>query len=296
MKNNVLRRIKEGAAVLSPKQMHLANYILSNYQEVSFMSSAELARAASVGESTVIRLAVSLGYSGYSAFQDSLQEFMQKEISTLDRFTVAEVSDESTIYQKVFSKEVNMINKALKEIDKEKFDKVTQLLSEKENLIIIGLQGTRCLAEYAGYSFNKIRPNVFKFYDVDEYAYNFFNTVDGDTVALVFCFTRYPRKTISAMKIFKHRGIPVIVVTDSIVSPATRFADLLITIPQKNSFIDCHAANMCLINAVCLGTAYRDQKKTRIYLERFEEYAKENNIFLQWAPLSKHIFPQIEIE
>lgn len=296
MKNNVLKRIKEGAAVLSPKQMHLANYILSNYKEVSFMSSVELARAAGVGESTVVRLAVSLGYSGYSAFQDSLQEFMQKEISTLDRFAVAEVSDEGTIYQKVFAKEVNIVNKVLKEIDRKKFDMVADLLSKKEKLIILGLQGTRCLAEYAGYSFNKIRPNVFKFCDFDEYAYNFFNTIDGDTVALVFCFTRYPRKTISAMEIFKNRGIPVIVVTDSIVSPATHFADFLLTVPQKNSFIDCHAAIMCLINAVCLGTAYREQEKTRIYLERFEQYAKGNNIFLHWAPLSKHIFQSNIIE
>lgn len=296
MKSNVLKRIKEGAAVLSPKQMHLANYVLSNYKEVSFMSSTELARVAGVGESTVVRLAVSLGYSGYSAFQDSLQEFIQKEISTLDRFTVADVSDEGTIYQKVFAKEVDIVNKALKAIDQDKFDRATQLLSKKEKLIIVGLQGARCLAEYASYSFNKIRPNVFNFYDVNEYAYNFFNTLDGDVVALVFCFTRYPRKTISAMEIFKSKNIPVIVVTDSIVSPAARFADILITIPQKNSFIDCHAATMCLINAICLGTAYRDREKTRMYLERFEQYAKENNIFLQWAPLSKHIFSQLEIE
>lgn len=294
MKNNVLKRIKEGAIVLSPKQMHLANYILNNYKEVSFMSSAEVARAAGVSESTVVRLAMSLGYSGYSTFQDSLQEFIQKEISTLDRFTVPEVSDEGTIYQKVFVKEVNIINKVLRDLDKKKFDLLIRLLNQKEKLIVLGLQGTRCLAEYASYSFNKIRPNVFKFCDVDEYADSFFNSVDNNTVALIFCFTRYPKKTISAMEIFKKRGIPMIVITDSVVSPAISFADYLLTIPQKNSFIDCYAAAMCLINAICMGAAYKEQEQTHIYLEQFEQYAKENNIFFHWAPLSKHIFPKID--
>lgn len=285
---DVLARIEEEKGVLSQKQIALATYILNNYKEVSFMKSKELARAVGVGESTVIRFAMSLGYSGYPTFQSSLQEIVKQDISTLDSFAQLKSINEETIFHKVFATEVDIINQTIKGIDPQRFDEAVELLSTKETLLIIGLQGSRCLAEYSGYTFGKIRPNVQVFTHYAEDADSFLRDCHRETVAMIFTFRRYPRKSILAANELNRMGVPIIGLTDSILSPLSKLSEVSFIIPSRvPSFVDNLAAAMALLNALCYATAHRNQKRTRKCLERFERYAKENHIFLKWTALSK---------
>lgn len=288
----VLARIESEKGVLPPKQIALATYILNNYKEVSFMKSKDLAKAAGVGESTVIRFAMSLGYSGYPTFQNSLQELVKQDISTLDSFAQLESANEDTIFHKVFSTEVDIMNQTIKGIDPEEFDKAVELLTIRENLLIIGLQGSRCLAEYAGYTFTKIRPNVRAFTEYRESADSYIQDCPPDTVALIFTFRRYPRKTIVAANELRKIGIPIVGLTDSILSPLSKLSEVSFVVPSRVvSFVDNLGAVMALINALSYATAHRNQKRTRKYMKRFEEYAKENHIFLKWTALSRSSLP-----
>ncbi len=284
----VLARIESEKGVLPPKQIALAAFILNNYKEVSFMKSMDLAKAAGVGESTVIRFAMSLGYSGYATFQNSLRELVKQDISTLDSFAQLKSANEDTIFHKIFSTEVDIMNQTIKGIRPERFDRAVELLTTKENLVIIGTQGSRCLAEYSGYIFGKIRPNVRVFTEYLETTDSFIKDCHSDTVALIFTFRRYPRKTISAATELRKVGIPVVGLTDSILSPLAKLSEVSFVIPSRVvSFVDNLGAVMALINALSYATAHRNQKRTRKYLKRFEEYARENQIFLKWAALSK---------
>ncbi len=288
----VLARIESEKGVLPPKQIALATYILNNYKEVSFMKSMDLAKAAGVGESTVIRFAMSLGYSGYANFQNSLQELVKQDISTLDSFAQLKSANEDTIFHKVFSTEVDIMNQTIKGIRPEQFDKAVELLTTKENLVIIGMQVSRCLAEYSGYIFGKIRPNVRVLTEYSAATDSFIRDCRSDTAALVFTFRRYPRKTILAATELSKIGIPVVGLTDSILSPLAKLSEVSFVIPSRVvSFVDNLGAVMALINALSYATAYRNQKRTRKYLKRFEEYARENHIFLKWTALSKTSLP-----
>lgn len=284
----VLARIEAEKGVLPPKQIALAAYILNNYKEVSFMKSKDLAKAAGVGESTVIRFAMSLGYSGYVTFQNSLQEIVKQDISTLDSFAQLKSINEETIFHKVFATEVDIMNQTIKGIAPERFDEAVELLSSKETLVIIGLQGSRCLAEYAGYTFNKIRPNVRVFTEYVEATNSFIRDCHRETVAMIFTFRRYPRKTILAATELSKIGIPIVGFTDSILSPLSKLSEVSFVVPSRVvSFVDNLAAVMALLNALSYATAYRNQRRTRKCLERFEEHARENQIFLKWTALSR---------
>ena len=288
----VLARIESEKSVLPPKQIALAAYILNNYKEVSFMKSKDLAKAAGVGESTVIRFAMSLGYSGYATFQNSLQELVKQDISTLDSFAQLQSDNEDTIFHKVFSTEVDIMNQTIKGIAPEQFDEAVELLTGRTNLLIIGMQVGRCLAEYAGYIFSKIRPNVRVFTEYMEATDSYIRDCPQETVALVFTFRRYPRKTIYAATELAGNGIPIIGLTDSILSPLSKLSRVSFVVPSRVvSFVDNLGAVMALINALCYATAHRNQKRTRKYLKRFEEYARENHIFLKWTALSKTSLP-----
>lgn len=280
MDKSVLNRIRNNANELSQKQKQIAEYIVSNYKEATFLTSTALAAATGVSESTVIRFAVTLGYSGYPEFQEDLQRVIQNELSTLDRFSVSKLDSEDTLYQMVFNSEVDIINKTLNGISNDDFLTTVDLLHNKKQIVIIGFQASSCLANYVGYALNKIRPNVKVITSWDEYLPNTINTLDEDSVAIVFAFPRYPKQAVNIVDKLEINNVDIVSFTDSIVSPFHEKSKITFIVPVKySSFIDPYAGVMCLIHSITLGVAYKDREKTKKHLQNFEEYVSENNIF-----------------
>lgn len=66
--------LKEKSAGFSKGQKHIAAYIQEHREEASVSTAAKIAKTVGVSESTVVRFALELGYSGYPEMQKALQE------------------------------------------------------------------------------------------------------------------------------------------------------------------------------------------------------------------------------
>lgn len=74
MEKTLLDEIMTLKDVLPKKQRILCQYLALNYERVGVMTVAELARAAGVGTTTVMRLVQTLGYDSFSAFKRTLAD------------------------------------------------------------------------------------------------------------------------------------------------------------------------------------------------------------------------------
>lgn len=63
-----------GTVNLSKKEQMIFDYVLRYREEAAVMTGAELAEAAGVGDTTVIRLARTLGFDSLKSFRRFLQE------------------------------------------------------------------------------------------------------------------------------------------------------------------------------------------------------------------------------
>lgn len=267
---------------LPPKQKKLADYILKNQKQCAFMTSTVLGASAAVSESTVIRFASSLGYKGYPAFQKDLRDFLKIELSTLEKFSIERADSHGSAYEKIFESEVEIINSTLNEISAETFNAAVDALYEKDSILTVGFKGSFCLSSYAGYNLSKIHSNVQIIDEWNERWFNYLNDLNENTSAVLFGFPRYPNNVVTIANILKEKKAKIIVITDSVVSPLAEFADILLIIPvRKSFFVDHLAAVMCLINALIFSLSYKDKEKTEKYLQRFEKFANENNIFVK---------------
>src|SRR6056297_601615 len=70
---------------LTPKAQALGSYIMLNPGKVVFMTTKELAEACEVSEATVVRFVATMGYKGYSDFQDALKDFINTGLTLPDR-------------------------------------------------------------------------------------------------------------------------------------------------------------------------------------------------------------------
>lgn len=73
-------KIREYYDHLSRSYRKVADYIMSNYYEVSFMTAAQLAYSVGVDTTTVVRFSQRLGYNGYPELLNDIREQVKSEI------------------------------------------------------------------------------------------------------------------------------------------------------------------------------------------------------------------------
>lgn len=71
---SVCTKIQERYDELSKAQKKVADYIAEHLEFAAMKTTVKISQAAGVSETTVIRLAYSLGYDSFSAFQNQIQE------------------------------------------------------------------------------------------------------------------------------------------------------------------------------------------------------------------------------
>lgn len=276
----VLDRIHNTLDILSPKQCQLAEYILNNYKKAAFMTSTALGSAAKVSESTVVRLAVAVGYSGFPEFQSALQELIQHELTSLERFSSPHKTDDNAFYTKVFTAEAENMIKVLTSLSPEVFKKAVDLFFAKRRVLVIGHQASACLASYAGYSLSKVRAGVYTMNKWDENAFGTIQDMGPEDVAWVHVFPRYPTDTVHITKLLHAQNVPIVLITNSILSPLAKLAEVLLPVYIRyDAFVDGLAPVMCLINSLVLETALRDRNRTAQHLEEFETFVSETQVF-----------------
>ena len=85
MENDLLQRLADESQSYSKRQRAIARYISENSEMVSFMTSRMLSRAAQVSESSVVRFARQMGYSGYSELRRDLQQLIKDKLSKAEK-------------------------------------------------------------------------------------------------------------------------------------------------------------------------------------------------------------------
>ena len=108
--NEFLKRMETQYEKFSKGQRLLADYIIENYDKAVFLTAAKLGEVVGVSESTVVRFATQLGYSGYPGFQKALEELVRNKLNSIQRMEVtygrisqSEILETSRILRKLKS-------------------------------------------------------------------------------------------------------------------------------------------------------------------------------------------------
>ncbi len=276
----ILERILLIQKDITPKQKKLAAYILDNYKKAAFLNSTDLAKAANVSGSTVIRFAELLEYSGFPEMQSALHNIVQLELSALDMFSDPYEKEEPNDLYNMFQQGVEHINKATKNISIEAFNESVQLINRQNKVLIVGHQISTSLAEYTTYSLGRIRPNVFKLSNWNESAFNILESLTIEDVAIIFAFPRFPYQTYKIAKFLHSKHIPIIYITENGINPISQFATISVPLRTKFAkYIDDLGPAMYLARALIITIANTHRAQTALQLEHFEHHVKHLEIF-----------------
>ncbi len=259
---NVMEKIKLKYYRLSKSQKMIANYILNHYDKVAFMTASILGEAVNVSESTVVRFANALGYSGYPKLQKALQELIKTKLTTVQRLEISnrQITQESII-EDVIKSDIDNIQAIINELDREEFSKIAEVINRARNIYIIGFRTSTILAEFLGFYLNLILDNVRVVRHGVSDIYEQLIHITKEDIIIGISFPRYSSKTTQILKFVKEKDAKIIAITDSDLSPLIELSDYkLIARSNMVSFVDSLVVPLSLMNAliVSIGMGKRE--------------------------------------
>lgn len=281
--SNIIKNIQDNYSRLSKGQKVIAEYLVNHYDKAAFLTAANLGKILNVSESTVVRFANALDYSGYKELQRELQEIIRNKLTTVQRLSLSENynKNENTI-AKVMEKDIENMKKTLNEVDHESFFKAIRYTLKAKKIFILGLRSSSFLSGYLAFYMNFTFDNI---HLVKHGASDIFEQLmkaDKDDVIICLTYPRYSKRTLEAIDYTRTKGCKVISFTDSLISPASGKSDVtIIARSDMLSYVDSLVAPMSLINAFIIALGNEKKEDITPYFEELEYVWKTYGIYNQ---------------
>lgn len=280
---DLINLIKSNYYKFSKGQKQIAQFIIEHYDKAAFMTAAKIGETVDVSESTVVRFAGSIGFSGFPELQKSLQVLIKNKLTTVQRISLDEDIDEDNdqLHKRIIRNEINSMRYLLDNIDTEALDKATDLILKADKIYILGLRTSSTLANYLGFYLDVILDNVKVLNNSGVNSlYEEIIRVKETDVLIVISFPRYSNNTIEATKFVKKHNAKIIAITDTEASPFHSLADVsLLAKSNIVSFIDSLVVPMCMLNSLIINIGMQEKEEIVQYFDRLEELWNNHSIY-----------------
>lgn len=265
----------------SKGQKLIAQYILKNYDKVAFMTACKLGETVGVSESTVVRFANALGYSGYPKLQDALQELIKNKLTTVQRVDmIKEFNDDSAILKKIVKSDIDNIKDTLDEIDEKAFEEASNRILKAKRIYIVGMRSSFTIAQYLGFYLGIILDSVHVIRTDMGDAFEQVVKINEDDVLIAISFPRYSKKSYQIVSYAKEKGAHIVSLTDSLFAPVASFTDnLLLVKSNMASFVDSLVPALSIANALIVSVGMKEKEDIKQHFDDLEAIWEKYSVY-----------------
>jgi len=280
---NVYHLMADKMPEMSKSQKKIAEYILKNQHSAPFLTVEKLAKLAGVSQATVVRFAAFLGYTGYNELQQFMYDSIEKQLNTVERLKMSRsIHDdaESGIYD-IFEDDIANIRSTMENLKMEDFKMAADYLINAENIYIAANRSAVSLGVFLQYYLEIIFGNV-ELVQSSESAFERMYDLNENDAVIGISFARYTRSTIEIISHAREKNARIIAVTDGLLSPITRFADISLFAPSKMpSILDSFVAPLSLINTLINYIGKQKVEDINERLENLEQIWDQYDVFIK---------------
>jgi DNA-binding MurR/RpiR family transcriptional regulator len=221
-------RVKEAFESLSTGQKKVAEYILKNMEKTAFSTAEQIGRETDVSQTTVIRLSYALGFSSFTEMLASIQQqvIQQNTIHFIERYP--DYIDEKNPFPHVIEKDIAILQQMYGHLNPSDLWKAVNWLVDADQVLVVGYRSSFAPAHWFSFSLSEIRDHIHLNSTVGE-TLDKILLLTHQSVTFVISYPRYTRDALKLAESAKKRGSRIIAVTDHILSPVGRIADLTFT-------------------------------------------------------------------
>ena len=277
-------RIKELGEISNGKQKLLTQYFLSHFEQASFQNISEIARRSHTSVATVLRFARALGFPGFPALRNELQNILLEKLAPVERFSkmVPSLKSLEKTLHDGFQRELRNLHEMQKALDFSKLGRVARAILRARKKYILGLRAPAGCAYILAFLLNHILSDVIPALEGETRVFEVMKSIGEKDLLVVFSYPRYTKSSLAALQFARERGALTVAITDSLMSPASQIAHFSLIAPAHSSnFANSHTASLCMINLLITAISIIGRKKTEKGLRQMEKVLAGFNFFLE---------------
>jgi DNA-binding MurR/RpiR family transcriptional regulator len=267
----LIRLIHERHEDMSNSYQKIAVYLTQNPNDVAVLSINSIAERCGVHASSFVRFAQALGYEGFK----DLQSLFQKRLSTAAPGFEARIKaleselgsrtdrSERGFLRDLVVRDIASLQDLLSEIPPRDLIKAVSLLEKADSIYLIGQLRSAPVVELLRYILTMLGKRCVLLDSGGGLATHMARAVRNTDLLFAVSFRFYATEVVNIVEETARRGVPVVAISDSTLSPLAKTASVLFAVPEHEyTFSRSLAAPMCLAQALTVALAARLQNNT----------------------------------
>lgn len=249
---SALFAIKDQYDNLSAKEKQIADFILEHPRESVNPSIEELAERIGISESTMVRFARKLGYSGYQRFRIALA---RETIPSTSQLFERDVIDAADGFDAVFTSAITSLIETQKILDRSLIMSVATMMANARNVYLLGLGGSNIVAEDALHKL--VRTGITCQWAADFHLQLMMASQgSNEDVALLISHTGSGYDSLALAEELKANDVPLVVLTTNARSPLARLADYVLAVKAGSSMTVAESFSARIVDLAIIDLLY----------------------------------------
>lgn len=278
---DLLRNVSKSYQDFSSGQKKIGDLFFKEPIFLAFSSALEVGKRVNVSESTVIRWSQKLGYRGYAEFQHVLQRKLVEE-----RFEQAEESNIQPVVEQSFlanllDADIANIAQLKQSMDEDQLLQAVDYIGKAKNIYVTSNFFDFGLVHSMTSWLNLTLDHAELLMQGDGQYYRQLSALTSEDTIIAFVFPRYTKSVIDTLMTAKKQGCKIVLITDSVDSPATNYADVSLKVSvNSNLNIDSYTAVHALIASIMRFVYVKEHSKVKQNLAKVEAMYMEKEVFI----------------
>jgi DNA-binding MurR/RpiR family transcriptional regulator len=276
-------RLQELQDGLAPGQQRIANLVLSDPEGCAFWTVSDMARAAGVHESSVVRFATSLGLSGYPALVALCRQELSDQAQLVRRFERAkELGSADDLLAAVAADDQRNVERTLARIDPATWENAVGMLADAPAVHVLGMRKCFSIAHLLGYLLHLVRRDVRQINPTSGMLIDDLRDIAAGDAFVAISIHRYTADTVHALAYARERGLGTIALTDNAASPLVTHADAAFYVDSGGvGILRSVTAFTALVQTLATAVAVRLGTNTREELVQDERLLDFFDVYLE---------------
>lgn len=253
---------------MSKTYQRIAEYLTQNPNDVAVKTVNAIGEARGIHASSFVRFAQSLGFSGFKDLQALFQTRLttaapgfEARIKALDLELGKSAADgQSGFLHDLVVRDVEALQELLAKTPGADIERATELMNRAQTIYLVGQLRSAPVVLLLRYVLTMLgKTNVLLDEGGGLATHRAKLATPGDMM-LAVSFRFYANEVVNIVEETAARGVPIVAISDSTLSPIAKNADVLFAVPEHEyTFSRSLAAPMCLAQALCVSLASRLQ-------------------------------------
>jgi len=241
---------------LSRQLQRIARFALEHPHDVALDTVAEAAAKVEVQPSAMVRFAQTLGYGGYTEMQRIFRDRLvqrsssyRERIVTIQRSAPA-LSRPKAVLHDFVADSIAHLSRLEEHLTVERLDSAVELLAGARRIHVLAQRRAFPVATYLAYGLGQLELAVSLLDGVGGMIRDQVRGIRPDDALVAVSFRNYSPEVLELAADAHRRGVPVVVITDSAVSPLARSATVAFDLAD-----DSDRPFRSLVEPICLAEA-----------------------------------------